>query len=202
MKVVSTLYIKMSPPPLAYSDTPVGSVMAFAGDLGRAAGQEQKNYVTSPIEAWGWMFCDGRSLTCSEYAELFMVLGYRYGGGGEVFNLPDYRGYFLRGTDADSGHDPDLSQRYAPGDGGDDSVGSMQADALQCHRHSYTMPIGSVTAGLGAATAVLQSEPEQCSGYPDELVCNEGVKTSEKETRPVNVYVNYIIKFTYGPGCR
>lgn len=37
--------------------------------------------------------CDGRLLSTTEYADLFAVIGYRYGGdGGAQFALPDLRG--------------------------------------------------------------------------------------------------------------
>lgn len=35
---------------------------------------------------------DGRSLNKNEYSSLFKVLGYKYGGSGDNFNLPDVRG--------------------------------------------------------------------------------------------------------------
>ncbi len=71
--------------------TPVGAVIAFAGSLG-----EPEKATISPIEAWGWMLCDGRKLRCSEYPELYATLGYHYGGSGDTFNIPDYRGCSLQ----------------------------------------------------------------------------------------------------------
>ena len=64
----------------ARNDTPVGAVIAYAGGTD----------VT--VEALGWMLCDGRTLEPALYPELFAVLGYRYGGSAEHFQLPDYRG--------------------------------------------------------------------------------------------------------------
>nr|DAX63713.1 MAG TPA: tail collar domain [Caudoviricetes sp.] len=47
----------------------------------------------------GFLVCDGRSLKKSEYAELFAVIGYTYGGSGENFNLPVFNdGRFMRST--------------------------------------------------------------------------------------------------------
>ncbi|MBX3585547.1 MAG: tail fiber protein [Ramlibacter sp.] len=65
------------------SRLPVGSVITFAGTPG--AGQTP--FVT-PLEAWGWMHCDGRALEAQQYPELFAVLGYTYGGSGSQFNIP------------------------------------------------------------------------------------------------------------------
>lgn len=45
----------------------------------------------------GFLVCDGRSLKKSEYAELFAVIGYTYGGSGENFQIPKFDdGRFMR----------------------------------------------------------------------------------------------------------
>ena len=95
--------------PPAAGDTPVGAVIAFAGD---AAGAQ--------LEAGGWMLCDGRALAAALYPELFAVLGYLYGGAGAQFCLPDCRGSFLRGHAADAaaqGHAGAGAGPLAPGSG-------------------------------------------------------------------------------------
>lgn len=40
----------------------------------------------------GWLNCDGRVLSTSEFFFLFQVIGYNFGGSGNTFNLPDARG--------------------------------------------------------------------------------------------------------------
>ena len=207
--MIESLFAGLPPPlPIGFPGVPAGAVVAFAGALGSPlpnsasppdSATGDTSYVTDPIEAWGWMLCDGRALDSAEYPELFQVLGYRYGGSGASFNIPDYRGYFLRGTDSGRELDPDRSQRQNAAGETSEQVGSTQQDALQCHRHSYTEPKGQTTAEPGSGSAVASAVPEQCTGYPDEAVCNTAVKTSKDETRPVNIYVNYLIKFTYGP---
>ena len=125
----------------AFGELPVGSVTAFAGTLGApdsagaATTVTPKDYVTDPLEAWGWMFCDGRSLPTYDYPELFAVLGYVYGGSDNQFLIPDYRGYFLRGVGTGTNNDPDISTRKVPpgGKGESSGVGSTQSFALQTH---------------------------------------------------------------------
>ncbi|MCX7290641.1 phage tail protein [Janthinobacterium sp.] len=101
-----------APPPFpmrpGVGDTPVGAVIAFAGATAGAA-----------MEAWGWMLCDGRMLDCASYPELYAALGYLYGGSGGQFQLPDYRGCFLRG------HDGGASVSAEPGQG----AGALPSDA-------------------------------------------------------------------------
>lgn len=52
--------------------------------------------------------CDGRALSRTTYASLFALLGTAFGAGdgSTTFNIPDYRGLFLRGWDGGSGRDP------------------------------------------------------------------------------------------------
>jgi microcystin-dependent protein len=40
----------------------------------------------------GWLACDGRSLSVSDYNLLFQTVGYEFGGSGNQFTLPDMRG--------------------------------------------------------------------------------------------------------------
>ena len=55
------------------------------------------SYPTQKVIPAGFLIADGRSLKKSEYAELFNVLGYVYGGSGENFNLPNFSdGKFMR----------------------------------------------------------------------------------------------------------
>lgn len=62
---------------------PSGVVFPFAGS-------------TAP---YGYLVCDGRAISRTDYADLFMAIGTTYGigDGATTFNLPDYRGSFLRG---------------------------------------------------------------------------------------------------------
>lgn len=51
--------------------------------------------------------CDGRAISRTTYSELFSLLGTAFGAGNgsTTFNIPDYRGLFLRGWDGGSGRD-------------------------------------------------------------------------------------------------
>lgn len=44
----------------------------------------------------GFMECKGDSLLVASYSDLFEVIGYRWGGSGTTFYLPDMRGLFVR----------------------------------------------------------------------------------------------------------
>lgn len=51
--------------------------------------------------------CDGRAISRTDYAELFSLIGTAFGPGNgtTTFNIPDYRGLFLRGWSGGSGRD-------------------------------------------------------------------------------------------------
>lgn len=189
-----------------FGELPVGSVTAFAGSLGvpdsadTASPVAAQDYVTDPLEAWGWMFCDGRSLPTYDYPELFAVLGYVYGGSGNQFLIPDYRGYFLRGVGTGTQNDPDIGTRQVPpgGQGQSSGVGSTQSFALQTHAHDYnSAPAPATSSSSGTAAGASSSTSTPTTGPVTEQG-QAAVQVSLYETRPINVYVNHIIKFTYG----
>lgn len=68
---------------------PVASVVAYAGIIPPVP--EGAEVAPGPIEQTGWMPCDGRTLRVATYPELFICIGYTYGGEGEFFAIPDYR---------------------------------------------------------------------------------------------------------------
>lgn len=192
-----------------FGDAPVGSVMAFAGGLGTPQPASSSppdeappdpDHATSNLEAWGWMLCDGRSLNVGGYPELFAVIGYLYGGTYPNFSLPDYRGSFLRGTDLNAKVDPDTSLRTSASGGSDkyDNVGSRQPGALQDHEHIVSV---QSTAAQGAPVeGLLKGSPqtEQTGSIYQDPSAKPAILVSPNETRPANIAVNYIIKFTYG----
>ena len=70
---------------------PIGTVISFAGLIDG----------THAIPS-GWLICDGAKVSRTFYSSLFAALGVTWGVGDNVntFNLPDLRGYFLRGQGA------------------------------------------------------------------------------------------------------
>ena len=106
------------------STAPVGAVTAYAG-------HDSVLHEGSAV----WMPCDGRSVAIADYTTLFERIGWTYGLGGDRvarrhFQLPDYRGYFLRGVDAGSRRDPDARTRVSAADSNEvigDKVGSVQS---------------------------------------------------------------------------
>jgi microcystin-dependent protein len=183
---------QLTPTPYALSaanGTPAGSVMAYMG-------------TNAPT---GWLLCDGSAKSRTQYAGLFAVIGTASGAGdgSTTFNLPNMRGVFLRGVDNGVGNDPDTASRTAPNPGGNsgDAVGSYQADQFASHHHDN----GAVTCGdfyssgayniYGVATMANVPSPAAAWGNENEYTGWTGLAGGSSETRPKNVYVNYIIKY-------
>lgn len=150
---------------------PTGTVVAFVAEK-------------APL---GWLVCDGSQVSRIKFAKLFDVIGTRFGSGDSstTFTLPDLRGAFVRGWDNGRARDPDASSRTASGTGGSvgDRIGSFQEDELQSHGHTY--PFSNINLGGGAVPI---------SGTPQQGTFSTN-NTGGNETRPVNIYCNYIIKY-------
>ena len=180
------------PPPLtgAPAGVPVGSIIAFAGLA------DPNTAGAALLAAQGWRVCDGTALSTTQYNELFTVIGYQWSpqDGGDTFCIPNLRGYFLRGVDGGSGNDPDAGSRILPDKTVAPQVGSLQHCALQDHVHSYKPAVVSDApeGGEGGSVTTGSSDTERVvvKGDPP------SPRVSDAETRPVNVYVYYLIKFT------
>ncbi|WP_375608911.1 MULTISPECIES: phage tail protein, partial [unclassified Bartonella] len=73
----------------------------------------------------GWLPCDGRAYSRRTYRALFEVIGTTWGegDGATTFNVPDFRGMFLRGMDYERNLDPWRS------------FASIQPCSLKGHEH-------------------------------------------------------------------
>lgn len=173
---------------------PVGAVIPYAGRIGEPGqpGDPAEDYVHTSLARAGWLPCDGRPLAVGQYLELFASLGYQYGGRDGTFQLPDLRGYFLRGADLAGAVDQEANARTPLGKGKAADVGSRQGDALRNHVHLAPVS-GGLPAPAGPAVTPSGVGPEgpAAPGPPAAKV-----NVSAYETRPVNVSMHYLIRFT------
>lgn len=167
---------------------PAGTIVAYGG-------------TATPT---GWLICNGSTVSRTGNAALFAAIGTNYGNGdgSTTFHLPDFRGRFLRGLDGAAGRDPNAGTRAVSNPGGNsgNAVGSLQTDSFQGHWHElqengagFTFGSSNGTNSGGANFAVLGTGTII---YASTIVNNgtNGPPRFSSETRPVNVYVNYIIK--------
>ena len=178
-------------------DSEIGSIMAFGIPL-----------ACPPV---GFVAADGQVLAKTGiYACLFAKIGSAYGSVGCNFNVPDLRGKFLRGQDNGAGIDPDACCRAISATGGNtnDNVGSIQGCAVDCHSHLDTfsninctsipafLTAGGASTGLvrtttGCTSACVSASHAHTQGGAVTTVTGACLG----ETRPINVYVNYFIRY-------
>jgi microcystin-dependent protein len=165
---------------MKYYMVPVGTILPYAGAA------------VPP----GWLLCNGATVSRTTYADLYAALGNAWGSGDGVstFHLPDLLGRFLRGRDGGVGRDPDRSSRGASAAGGNsgDNVGSIQGHAFTQHVHPHVWFAREIT-GEDPHIATGDPLPSYDPGTSrDTGGANPG---AGNETRPINAYVNFIIKY-------
>lgn len=194
------------------NDTPVGSIISYAGDV-------------SLLESKGWLVCKGQSLSTKNYTRLYKAIGNSWGGDnrGERFNLPDLRGYFLRGVSEGVNTDPDKLLRTARFQGGNtgNNVGSYQDDLIETHIHKVEIgndgkhkhPIEvqknnisgtNKTRDVGSGGGKWNSDPnigsisvripKNSGGHDHDIKVGAPSVKNGRENRPKNAYVYYLIK--------
>ena len=153
------------------------------------------------VAPYGYLICDGRAVSRTDYPALFISLGsgalHGAGDGSTTFNLPDYRGKFMRGVDGAAGNDIDKAARTHPVTGAvaGNVVGSVQGDNYGSHTHIQN-PHTHFVAFVATSTSGGVSLP----GSGNQGTVNTGSTTATNqnsggnETRPKNVNVNYIVK--------
>lgn len=141
-----------------------------------------------------WLQAKGQSLEIRKHQKLFDAIGTLWGSSSTGhFNLPDLRGQFVRGWDANSGIDPEATLRTLPpgapvsNTAKGDQVGSQQPESVAAHSHDLAAPghwgdkYGS-TAGWSRDNGVLEATTVATSAV------------GGKETRPKNVAVLFCIR--------
>lgn len=169
---------------------PLGTIMPLAADVTESA-------ISTQLLEEGWLPCIGLSLKKGDYRSLFDIIQYQFGGGGDFFNLPDLRGLFVRGAQAPTSNES----------GG--VVGTLQESATHTpvmqpfvldeqgeHAHTLiNLPTSShyayYTAGHTTAAWDDNSTATSATGAHSHVITSGG----DKETRPLNVYVDFVIKF-------
>ncbi len=158
----------------------------------------------------GYLACDGTAVSRTTYATLFAAIGTTWGtgDGSTTFNVPDFRGAFLRGTGSHGTQNMANGNDYAG-----PSVGSFENDKVQRHTGSWNTSspghmgnvkiyegIGSpevagtqsavTPANQGSGQRFQNTSGASSSGYSKMIVdIGDG-----PETRPFNAGVLYCIK--------
>ena len=214
-KLADQVYTKISDaemlsvPYARYADNgvPVGTIISFGAGIDQIPE--------------GWLFCDGTQYdgTLPQYQQLYNTLENTWGGTGTNFNVPELRGYFLRGFDGGTGNDPDAVSRT--GGEVENQIGSYQIDTMPTHNHhmeidtettgahthtmsqvSYAYGIGGGANGLyviynadGAFVSSTHPLTNTTGNHDHTIVGDSDNNLGSAETRPKNAAVLYIIKY-------
>jgi microcystin-dependent protein len=175
---------------------PIGTIVAYGGPLTDA---DKVN-----LRKLGWLPCDGSLLKKREYIDLALKININYGGtdcAGGCFNLPDLRGRFVRGTDHDD------ASAHIPSNTGCNKIGYLQLYATAKPNNPFiTTSDGLHDHQLAHAIADNHAYAIAGSNYGLRndgriIVDSAGSHTQaamggfNTESKPVDHYVNYIIKY-------
>jgi microcystin-dependent protein len=149
----------------------------------------------------GTLKANGADVSREAYAALFAVIGTRHGGGdGEsTFNLPDYRGRFLRALDDGAGIDTGRALGSEQADelaGHTHSSGTLAAGSAGTHAHTYDRftggPTGGWTTGPSGGNVGTQTT---YAGSHTHAVWGSTASTGGAETRPINIAALAVITY-------
>lgn len=164
---------------------PSGAIMPFAA-------------VLSGIS--GWLLCDGSAYSRTTYAALFALIGTSYGAGDNstTFNVPDLRGYFIRGqgTNADGTASAALGAKQAQATKLPSTPFTGTTDNPGDHTHN------TLAADSAAGTGPYHGEMTSASNPQNIATTAAGAHThavtisggGDSETRPPNIALAYYIK--------
>ncbi len=117
----------------------VGTIRLFAG----------------PYAPANWAFCNGQSLSTTQYPKLFALIAYTYGGSGTSFSVPNFANSIALGAGPAA-----TGTNYVVGDDGGSTMTILNGGNLPAHTH---MVSGTLSMPKNADSSST-SDPE--SSYP------------------------------------
>lgn len=142
-----------------------------------------------------WFLCNGQAISRETYADLFAIIGTNFGAGNGVttFNLPDYRGKFLRGLGGNSAANiyttqneglPNITGKITPKIYGDTPIGlDVNGCFVGSDTGSYSNPDGGGDRRGNRARSANFSASSSNSIYG-----------SSSHVTPINQAINFFIK--------
>lgn len=170
-----------------YADLPIGSIVPFGGAVAPS----------------GWFICQRQAISRTIYAELFAVIGTKFGSGdgSTTFNLPDLRNKAVMGAGttgalgaSQSAQLPNITGKI------DNKTGTFGIMGFSSSTNNFSGALkgseakGAVYTGQQNTSACkVVTFDASYSGASTDINGNNVYKNNG-ETRPANVRLNYIIK--------
>lgn len=148
-----------------------------------------------------WLLCDGQAVSRTEYAELYDLIGTQFGSGNGVttFNVPDYRGKFLRGLGGNSADDiyttqaegipavPSHYHRLAADVNGKSNLITLTAS-------NYLTAEGGASASAAVSYRLNGTTTSPTLGKTGSSSPTSTIYGASAHVTPINQAINYFIK--------
>ena len=144
-----------------------------------------------------WLLCNGQAVSRTDYADLFKVIGTKFGTGDGVktFNEPDYQGKFLRGMGGNSANNIALTQQESVPLIHHRLMVEIDASMRDGDGKFITRSSAGSSGNYDYSLGLINSDQEPTKGYTS-LVIQEGQSSVSAGTHvtPINQAVYFFIK--------
>ena len=162
--------------------------------------------MAAPVDLPGYLYCDGRTISRADYAALFNIIGTRFGAGDgtTTFQIPDWRGTFMRGWDDGRGLDSGRVFGAQQDSQNKKHTHPFSATTSQAGEHSHGFTIrghqysdqGGSRPTLGGANLNLSwSSTTDPSGSHTHSVSGTTGEEGGNDARPINNTVFVMVKY-------
>lgn len=147
--------------------------------------------ISSENIPYGWLLCDGREVSRTEYSALFNIIGTKFGNGDKIntFNVPDLKDRFLQGANGNLGTVKEAGLPNITG-----SFGTKEGDNGTCFG---LKDFSGCIYGSGSARGYTDNYGTEFSKYAnfDASRMPNSIYGKSDTVQPPAVCVNYIIKY-------
>lgn len=140
-----------------------------------------------------WFLCNGQAINRNTYADLFAIIGTNFGAGNgtTTFNLPDYRGKFLRGLGGNSAANIYTTQA----EGLPNITGKLDVRGDSGKSASSQSVVDGAFRKHNQSTSVLEDSNASGGVYFDfDASRSSSIYGKSTHVTPINQAINYFIK--------
>jgi microcystin-dependent protein len=144
----------------------------------------------------GWVECDGRQLSKTEYSSLYSVIGGSFGQTTDNFLIPDLRGKFIMGSGSNLNNNGNQggSTTYSIGNTGGEYTHTLTIDEMPSHDHGVNIPKWSSNEDGNGTTSIMTDDDDQGALDNTGLIDVKSTGGSvAHENRPPFIVANYIM---------